>query len=379
MKSYNILVINWRDIRNPEAGGAEVHLHEIFKRIVRMGHAVTLLTSGFPACVPDEVMDGIKVVRRGTKFFFNYYVPFICRRLLKHTAYDIIVDDINKVPFFTPVYVDRPILALAHHLFAETIFLEIAFPFSAYIYVGEKLIPFVYRKTRFTVVSDSTREDLARRGIPRENMEVIYNAVDHNLYNPGPGSKPEEPLIGYVGRIKRYKSIDHLVRAAKIVFARFPHARLEIAGAGDYLNPLVALVQQLGVADRVHFRGYVSEEEKVGILRRAHVVVNTSSKEGWGVTVIEANACGTPVIASDVPGLRDAVVDGKTGFLVPYGDIGTFADRMMEVLSDTVLRAELSRGAVEWARRFNWDDSARATLRVIEQVLSAPRESAPHT
>jgi glycosyltransferase involved in cell wall biosynthesis len=378
MKSYNILVINWRDITNPEAGGAEVHLHEIFKRIVGMGHAVTLLTSGFPTCVPDEVMDGIKVMRRGTKFFFNYYVPFLCRKLLKQTPYDVIVDDINKVPFFTPLYVGRPILALAHHLFAETIFLEIAFPFSAYIYAGEKLIPFVYRKTQFTVVSDSTREDLVRRGIQRDDMEVIHNAVDHSLYNPGSRSKPEEPLIGYVGRIKRYKSIDHLVRAAKIVFARFPNARLEIAGTGDYLNPLVALVQQLGMADRVRFRGYVSEKEKVGILRRAHVVVNTSSKEGWGVTVIEANACGTPVIASDVPGLRDAVVDGKTGFLVPYGDISAFADKITEVLSDTALRAELSRGAMEWAKRFNWDDSAAATLRVIEEVLSARTESARH-
>jgi glycosyltransferase involved in cell wall biosynthesis len=367
---YRILVINWRDIKNPEAGGAEVHYHEIFRRIADMGHEVTLLSSRYPGSPREEVVDGVRVVRRGPKFLFNYYVPLSCRRLLKETPFDIVVDDINKVPFYTPLYVTKPILAMAHHLFAETIFIETILPLALYIYLGEALIPLVYRRTPFTVVSESTKNDLAQRGIPAENMRIIYNAVDHDQYSPDPARKSPEPLIGYVGRIKKYKSIDHLIRACKLVFERHATARLEIAGSGDYLKDLEALARELGMADRVSFRGFVSAEEKVDILRRSHVVVNTSSKEGWGVTVVEANACGAPVIASDVPGLRDAVVDGETGFLVPYGDIEGFAARISEVLDDRALRDRLSEGAVAWAGRFTWDESARATLGAIEDVLN---------
>ncbi len=370
---YRILLINWRDIKNPDAGGAEVHYHEIFKRIVAMGHDVTLLSYRYPGGLEEEVVDGVRVVRRGGKFLFNYQVPLACRRLLRHESYDIVVDDINKVPFYTPLYVRAPILALAHHLFAETIFLETAFPVAAYIYLSELLIPPVYRRTRFTVVSDSTRDDLAGRGIPNESMTVIHNAVDHEVYRPDFSRKAAAPLIGYVGRIKRYKRIDLLVKAAQLVFDRFADVSMEIAGSGDYLKNLKSLAGKLGIADRIVFRGFVSEREKVGILQRSHVVVNTSSKEGWGVTVVEANACGTPVIASDVPGLRDAVVHGESGYLVPYGDVDAFAERICAVLGNRTLRAELSRGAVEWARKFTWDESARATLAVIEEVIGTHR------
>jgi glycosyltransferase involved in cell wall biosynthesis len=368
---YRILLINWRDIKNPDAGGAEVHYHEIFKRIVAMGHEVTLLSYRYPGGSEEEVVDGIRVVRRGGKFLFNYRVPFACRRLLKKECYDIVVDDINKVPFYTPLYMSMPILALEHHLFAETIFLEVPFPVAAYIYLGELLIPAVYRRTRFTVVSESTRQDLAGRGIPYDNMTVIHNAVDHDVYRADFSRKSELPLIGYVGRIKRYKRIDLLVKAAKVAFERFPSAGMEIAGSGDYLTELKALAAELGIADRIVFRGFVSEQEKVDILQRSHVVVNTSSKEGWGVTVVEANACGTPVIASDVPGLRDAVAHGTSGYLVPYGDVDAFADRICAVLASRRLREELSQGAVEWAAQFTWDESARATLAVIGDVIAA--------
>jgi glycosyltransferase involved in cell wall biosynthesis len=366
---YRILIVNWRDIKDPEAGGAEVHLHEISKRFVTRGHKVTHLTSAFKDAPAEEEIDGIRVVRRGGKFTFNFCVPGAIRRLLKDEPFDIVIDDINKIPFFTPFYVKRPLLALAHHLFAQTIFLETILPFALYVYAGELLIPKVYGKTRFVVVSESTRDDLVRRGIPRDNIEIVYNAVDHTSYTPVESSLAPVPLVGYVGRIKRYKRIDYLLEALAIVAKTIPGVRLALAGSGDYLPSLVSLAERLDIKDRVDFMGFVSEQEKIDMLRKSHVVVNPSSKEGWGVTVIEANACGAPVIASDVPGLRDAVVDGETGFLVPYGDIDGFAARITQVLSDEALRTTLSRQAIEWAKRFNWDDSADAILKVIDQLV----------
>jgi glycosyltransferase involved in cell wall biosynthesis len=371
---YRILFINWRDIKNPEAGGAEVHLHEIAGRIAAKGHDVTVLASTFRDASPEEMIGGVKVVRRGGKFTFNFHVPGAIRSLSRDKPFDIVVDDVNKIPFYTPLYVKPPLLALAHHLFAKTIFLEAPFPVALYVYAGEALIPAVYRHTRLIVVSESTRRELAEKGIPEANIDIVYNAVDHTRFKPAQDPKPSEPVIGYVGRIKRYKKIDYLLESMNIVLERLPQARLMLAGSGDYLPALVALAARLGISDRVEFMGFVSEEEKIAMLQRAHVVVNPSSKEGWGVTVIEANACGTPVIASDVPGLRDAVVDGETGYLVPFGDVEACARRTLEVLQDDVLRRRLSEAAIAHAKTFNWDDSAEAVLRIIEQVIQGCKE-----
>jgi glycosyltransferase involved in cell wall biosynthesis len=368
---YRILFTNWRDIRNPEAGGAEVHLHEIAKRIAAKGHIVTVLASTFPGCLPEEQIDGVEVIRRGGKYTFNFHVPGTIRKLSCERPFDIIVDDINKIPFYTPLYVKRPLLALAHHLFGKTIFLEAPLPLALYVNMSEALIPRIYRGTRFVVVSESTKRELMEKGIPEADIDIVYNAVDHAMYRPMEGPKPAAPLVGYVGRLKRYKKVNYLLEALKIVLRRIPDARLMLAGSGDYLPALISLAARLRLGDRVEFMGFVSEEAKIEMLQRAHVVVNPSSKEGWGVTVIEANACGTPVIASDVQGLRDAVVDGKTGFLVPFGDVEGFARRMLEVLEDDGLRKRLSDEAIAHARRFNWDDSADAILRIIEDVISA--------
>lgn len=364
-----ILIINWRDIKNPEAGGAEVHLHEISKRIAARGHAVTVLASRFEGAAERDEVDGVKVVRCGGKFSFNFHVPRAYRRLLHDEAFDVVVDDINKIPFYTPLYVRRPILALSHHLFAGTIFLETAFPLALYVYLSEALIAPVYRRTAFVAVSESTRQELLRRGIPPCNVEVVHNAVDHAAFTPGDGAKSDQPLIAYLGRIKRYKRVGLVLDVFKNLSGRFPTARLAIVGSGDYVPELKRQAERLGIAGRVEFTGFVSEQKKIEILRKAHVVINPSSKEGWGVTVTEANACGTPVVASNVPGLRDAVVDGKTGFLVEYGDVDAFAARVGQILSDDRLRTELGREAVKWAGQFDWDRSAESILKIMERLV----------
>ena len=334
---YRILFVNWRDIANPEAGGAEIHLHEIAKRIASMQHMVTVLASCFPGCRREEIIDGVRVIRRGGKFTFNWHVPLAIRKIEQEQEFDAVVDDINKIPFYSPLYVRKPLLAIFHHLFGRTIFLETAFPLALYVYLSELMIPVVYRNTRIVAVSRSTEEDLVSRGIPPMNISVIHNAVDHSRYTPDFSKKSPRPLVAYLGRIKRYKRVDLLLRAFKKVASELTDTRLAIAGSGDHLEDLKRLAFKLGISERVDFLGFVSEDAKIDLLRKAHVVVNPSSKEGWGVTVIEANACGTPVIATDVPGLRDAVVEGRTGLLVPYGDVDALSNAVIKVLKDDCL------------------------------------------
>ena len=180
-------------------------------------------------------------------------------------------------------------------------------------------------------------------------------------------------MIGYFGRLKKYKSVDQLLQALPPVLREVPNLKTVIVGEGDDRPRLEALAKELKVQDSVRFTGFVDEQEKVTLLQQMWFKVATSSKEGWGLTVTEANACGTPVIASNVPGLRDAVQDGKSGLLYRYGDIEDLVGKIKLLLGDGELRAHLSAGALAWAARFSWDEAARRTIEVLEQRIAERR------
>jgi glycosyltransferase involved in cell wall biosynthesis len=368
-----VLVVNWRDIRNPEAGGAEVHLHEIFRRIARRGHEVVLLAHAFGDAPARESIDGIDVHRRGPRNTFNFVVPGALTGPLDPHGFDVVVDDLNKIPFYTPLYVRRPVVVLLHHFFGTSIFREAPLPVALYVCLHEAVVPFAYRRATFAVVSKSTRDELASRGVAPERIALVTNAVDHDVFRPAPPQEKDPDLVVCLGRVKRYKNIDLVIRAMRRVRARRPRARLLVVGEGDYRPALEALAHGLGLNGTVSFSGFVPQEEKVRLLQRAALSVTASPKEGWGVTVIEANACGTPVVATNVPGLRDAVVDGTTGRLVPYGSLDAMEAAMLDLLEDGAQRRRLSEGALRWAARFSWDESAGALLDLLERAAAGAR------
>lgn len=366
----HILVVNWRDIHHPEAGGAEVHFHETFTRIVEAGHHVTLLCSRYPGAEVHEWVDGIEVIRNGWKLTFNLTVPWFYHRHLAHEAFDIIIEDLNKIPFFLPCFTKRPTLALLHHLFGTAVFRETNPIFASYVYLTERLIPAVYRRCFFEVVSESSRDELIRMGLPSDQITVIHNGIDTQLYEPVDVlDQKEAALIVYMGRLKRYKNVDHLIQAMIAVRDAVPDARLCIIGTGDQREALEAMCQTMNLTDAVSFTGFISDQDKVDILRKATVAAFPSDKEGWGLTVIEANACYTPVVATDVPGLRDAVVDGETGILVPLGDQEALARELIHLIQDHPERERLARNGAKRAMQFTWDTTAEKTLKVIEKVV----------
>lgn len=367
---YKILLLNWQCIENPYGGGAEVHMHEIFKRIAASGHDVTLYCSNFPGGEPEKIIDGIKVIRRASRNTFNFDLYRNLNRIFNVSDFDIVIDDINKIPFFSPLLVKNvPVLAIVHHLFKKTIFLEAFLPAAMYVYFTEKFIGRVYKKIPFAVVSDSSKRELIKEGIPEENIDLVYNCVDHQLYKPDFSKKAEYPLISYLGRIKKYKSVDHLIKAMDLVKNEVPDVKLKIVGDGDNLDSLKKLKTSLNLDKYIEFTGFLSKEKKVEILQSSHLTVNPSCKEGWGLTVIESNACGTPVIASNAPGLKDSVVDGKTGILYEYGNIKQLSESIVNLLEDNEKRAEYSSNALEWAAKFNWDNSASVMLDLIEKTI----------
>jgi glycosyltransferase involved in cell wall biosynthesis len=363
----NILLLNWQDVTNPLSGGAEVHLHEIFKRIAARGHSITLFCSRYRGAATDEVIDGIRIMREGGRNLFNYRVyPRYMRQF--RSRFDIIVDDINKIPFYTPLFVQEPLVGILHHFFGKSIFAETHPPGALYVLGAEWLAQRVYRNTPMAVVSESTKQELLSYGFREENLFLVPNCVDHTAYTLG-HQDFQGHVIGYLGRLKNYKSIEDLLQAFAIVLRDAPDARLVIVGEGDARKTLERVAREIHITGKVEFHGFVPLEEKIRLLRSMNFVVNPSSKEGWGLTVIEANACGVPVIASDVPGLRDSVLDDKTGLLYEYGNIEQLAAKMLLLLRDRALRSRLSVGALEWAQQFDWDNSAEAMLMLLESKM----------
>lgn len=365
-----ILVINWQDWLNPLSGGAEVHLHEVFKRIVELGHSVTLFCSRHENSPAREKVDGIDIHRCGGRNNFNFVVPLYYRKHFRKADFDIVIDDINKIPFFTPLFVRKPLLGLSHHFFGKSIYREAGFVAGSYVYYSEKLLDTVYKNTPFAVVSQSTLSEFASRGFDTKNFAIVGNAITHQDFPMQICEKYPEPSVAYFGRLKKYKSVDHLILAFAKVIDKIPNAKLQILGRGDFRDYLESLCSQLNIIDKVKFWGYVTDEQKADILSKVHCVVNTSMKEGWGITNIEANACGTPVLSADSPGLRDSVNNGVSGLLYDYGNIEELADVLYMLLSEKELNDRLSNGALEWAKSFSWDDSARAMLAKCQEVIN---------
>ncbi|MFH1279696.1 MAG: glycosyltransferase family 4 protein [Candidatus Eisenbacteria bacterium] len=365
--------MNWRDRKNPEAGGAEVHLHEIFGRIASAGHHVTLLAHRYPGGAPEEMVDGLRVVRIAGKFDFNFHVVPYYKKRLRAERFDVVVEDLNKLPFFLHRAAESPSAAVLHHFFGDSIWKETNPLFASYVRLGEWAVKKTYRAVPFCAVSESTAAELVASGFDPGRVRIIHNAVDHGVYRVDESAARVKGRVIYLGRVKRYKGIDFLIRALARIRRTRPEVHLTVVGSGDDLPRLARVARGLGVDGAVEFTGFVDTETKVRLLRESEIMVTPSPKEGWGVTTIEANACGTPVIASDVPGLRDAVRRDETGLLFPYGDVAALTAAMERLLADDELRGRFSRAAIEWAARFTWERSAEETLAWLESVI----ENAP--
>jgi glycosyltransferase involved in cell wall biosynthesis len=365
-----IVVINWQDRENPQAGGAETHLHELFGRLVGYGHEVSLVCAGWRGAAPRAELDGIQVYRVGTRHTYPLHARRHYESLFPPGSHDILVEDLNKIPLATPQWNAPPVVGLVHHLFGLTAFRELAAPLASAVWLAERPLPLIYRNVPFQAVSESTASDLVARGIRREKVTVIFQGVDTGWYTPCDTERTTEPRFAYLGRLKRYKGVQLVIRAFAEVRQRYPAATLDIAGAGDYRPKLERLTSSLDLGESVRFLGRVSEREKLALLRRSWALLFASPKEGWGITNLEAAACGTPVVASNSPGIRESVIDGKTGYLVPHGDIHALADALGRFAGEPGLVRMMGANGRKFAETFTWDRAATETEAHLSSVLA---------
>lgn len=290
-------------------------------------------------------------------------------------GFQVAVEDLNKVPVFLNAWTSAPLVLLVHHLFGATAFSEASIPVAAATWLLERPIPRAYEGVPVLTVSQSTTDDLRERGLAGGPTGVIHNGVALERLTPGPeADRFQDPTILYLGRLKRYKGVEYLIRAvSRLKKGKGMPVRLMVAGKGDDQPRLLSLASSLGVGDLVAFLGYVSEEEKVALFRKAWVHALTSPKEGWGISILEAAACGTPTVASRSPGLRDAVLDGETGMLVPHGNVEVLSDTLEFLLKADETRKAMGRAARLFAEGFTWEASARMMESFLLDRVAARR------
>jgi glycosyltransferase involved in cell wall biosynthesis len=348
-----ILILNWRDPLHPQAGGAEAYLHEMAKHWIARGNSVEWLTASFKGAAREANFDGIKIRRTGNRWTVYAFVPFVYWKHFRD-RFDIVIDSENGIPFFSPVFSMKPKICVMHHVHQRVFRTHLPFPASSLAaWLEGRLMPRVYKNTQFVAVSEDTRTEMDAYRLSALPVEVVHNGVDPDLTA---GPKSSDPLVVYLGRLKPYKRLDRLIESFERVAKSVPNARLVIAGAGSDERRLRRLAAQAGLLERITFEGFVDHKRKCELLQQAWVFVHPSSMEGWGISVIEANACGTPAIAYRVPGLREAIKDGETGLLLDDGE--DLARPIVRVLLDEPLRAQLRSSAIRHSAAFSWQASA---------------------
>lgn len=373
LRGLRVLLCNWRDSAHPQAGGAELYCREVAERLVASGCHVTLLAAAVPGRPAVEDVEGVRVLRRGSAL--TVYVHAALHMLRERRRVDAVVDFQNGIPFFAPVFAGRrtAVVAVVHHVHQDQFALH--FP-SAAARLGRFLegpvSRVVYRRTPVAVVSPSTREDVRRRLRFTSDLHVVPNGVTPQAARPtGGGSAEGPPRIVLVTRLVPQKRVERVVEAMPHLLRRFPDLHLDVIGRGPSEASIAAAARRSGVADRVTLHGYLDDGARDELLSRAWLTVTASVAEGWGLTVVEANAAGVPCVAYDVPGLRDAVVPRRTGWLVPPG--GTLAETVVEALvelSDPAARARTAAACRAWAAGFTWAGTA---ARLAALLLSERR------
>ncbi len=352
-----ILICNWRDPRHPQAGGAETYLFEVGRRWVEMGHHVEWISAGFKGAEANEVLDGISISRVGNRATIYGLLPLTYLRRFRD-RFDIIVDSENGIPFFSPLFSLKPKICLMHHVHTSVFRAHLPAAIAElFVWAESWLMPLVYRNVSFIAVSEDTKKEMIRQRFSDRPIHVVYNGVDDRLQ---PGKRSETPVIAYVGRLKEYKRVHLLIEAMVEIRLSVPGTVLKIAGRGDEEAKLKDLVTRLGLGECVQFAGFVNEPKKKSLLQEAWVFASPSSMEGWGISVIEAGACGTPSVAYDVPGLREAIVDDTSGLLVPADS--SLATAITRVLLDEALRDRLACGGIAVAQRYSWEKTAKMLL-----------------
>jgi glycosyltransferase involved in cell wall biosynthesis len=361
-----VVILNWRDRRNPEGGGSELYAEEVAAALVRRGHPVTIFCAAHDAAPADETtVDGVRIVRRGSKK--TVYLRAAWHHLRGRFAdHGVVVDVQNGMPFLARLYARRPVVVLVHHVHREQWHVVLGRALASFgWWVESWLSPRVHRNCRYVTVSEVSKTELAGLGVDPARITVVHNGTPQ--VTGAPVHRTPHPSLLVLGRLVPHKRVELALAALAALSAEHPDLTLAVAGRGWWLEPLRAEAERLGVADRVTFTGFVDEATKHRLLGSAWLHLVPSLKEGWGLSVIEAAAHGTPSVAfADAGGVAESIVDGATGMLAV--DAADFTAHVGALLRDDVARARLGAAARRHAADFTWEQTAERFAAVLDEV-----------
>lgn len=370
-----ILIFSWRGPGHPHAGGAEISTHEYAKGWIKAGHEVTLFTSDYKGCRHEEIIEGVKIKRFGSQILGVHLQAFKWYINGRQEQFDLVIDEFHGIPFFTPFFVRVKKLALIHEVTKEVWGLNpLPKPFSfipaIFGSIFEPYLFLLYRNIPFMTGSDSTKKDLISWGIPESNITVIHYGLKKpplkNLI-----AKNREKTLVFLGALAKDKGIEEVLEVFSYLNNFEKDWQFWVIGKGEsqYQKYLTVKTKKLGISNKVKFWGFVNEEEKFKLLSRAHLLINTSIREGWGLVVMEAASVGTPTVGYNVPGLRDSIVNGKTGILTNKDPVH-LATEVLKLIKDDVNYSAFRRNCLDWSKKFSWDKSVSLSLKLLDNLIA---------
>lgn len=368
----NILVFSWRDLKHPLAGGAEQVDHEHHKGWIKAGHKVTLFSSSFPGANKKDVIDDVEIIRKGNQILGVHLNAFLWY-LLNRNKFEFVIDEFHGIPFFTPFYVKKPKLGVLQEV-AREVWLknDLHWPLNYIVgYLGYFLEPLIfmpYKNVQFMVGSKSAKDELSKIGINKDHINIIPHGVI--LFKPTAIKKEKTKTIVFLGALAKDKGIEDAIKTFAILNKKSNY-KFWIIGKGglDYVSYLKNKCSEFGIDKKTKFWGFVSQKQKFSLLSKAHIMINPSLLEGFGLVNIEANSVKTPVLAYNSPGLSDSVKDGISGVIVQENSPEELAAEVEKLIKDETRYKNLQTNALKFSKEFDWNKSKKMSLALIRKII----------
>lgn len=364
-----ILWFSWKDIANPDAGGAEVVTHNILSRMAKNGWDVILLTAGYKNCRKEESIGGYKIIRTGCRYSIYWAAYRYYKKHLKNWA-NIIVEEINTMPFFTSMYAKKEKRFLfLHQLCREIWFFQMPLPFSLIGYLMEPFYLRLLSKSKAITVSQSSAKDLIRHGFSSKRIFLIPEAIELKPVNSLSIKRNQNPVVLSLGAIRPMKRTLDQIKAFEIAKQGMPQLKMKIAGSGSgkYFDKVFGYIKKSQFNSDIEYLGKVKDEVKLKLMKESDVILVTSVKEGWGLIVTEANSQGTPAIVYNVDGLRDSTINGKTGLVTAKNSPQELARGIIKLLNDSKLYNQCRERAWNWSKEMNFDATYIKFMEILER------------
>lgn len=374
-----ILVFSWRDPKHPFAGGAEQVMHEHMKGWIKAGFKVTLFSSKTPGLKAEENIDGVKIIRKGSQYA-GVQIAALFFYLKNKDSFDFLVDQFHGLPFFTPLYSKKPKIAVIQETAGKIWFLN-QFPFPLNLLIGvagfilEPLFFLFYRKTYFATGSMSAKNDVLKMGVPKKNITVWPHGVIVKS-EEGRVKRERKKTITFLGVLSKDKGIVDAIRCFKLLSKMNSDYQFWVIGKPESEQSgqnIKKLAKNLGLEKEIKFWGFVSQLKKFELLKRGHVLINPSVREGWGLVNIEANRMGVPIVAYKAAGLTDSVKQNYSGVFCKSNDYESMAQAVDSLLRNRLKYSRLSKTSITWSKKFNWNDSVKISLNTILKVIKSYR------